>query len=44
MKFNGKSNRDNALDCVSQSSALSRLRLALKSIAYLLQILYLKLL
>ena len=42
MDSNGKRNRDNALYNISQSNALSRLRLALKSIANSLQILYLK--
>ena len=39
MDSNGKRNRDNALNNISQS--LSRLRLALNSIANSLQILYL---
>ena len=42
MDSNGKRNRDNALNGISQSNALSRLRLALKYIANLLQILYFK--
>ena len=33
MNSNGKRNRDNAFDGISQSNALSLLRLALKSIA-----------
>ena len=42
MDSNGKRNRNNALNNILQSNALSRLRLALKSIANSLQTLYLK--